>query len=273
MKKFLNMKFIVMFILALLWIAPLIFMLSTSFDSEIEAIKYPITLIPEKFSLDAYKGIFTNSQVPILKWYYNSLFVSTVQTGLAVIIYSMAGFAFAKLQFKHRDKLFIIIMMTMMIPAIMNIVPLYLVMDKLHLIGSKWAMILPGLSSAFNVFLMRQFFVSVPDSLMESAYIDGASHFKIYKDVMLPTVKPALIVVGINTFIGSWNEFLWASIVTNDIADRTLPVGLAVIKGSYGGQFAITLALVVVTIIPTIILYIIFQKYLLEGMNLSSGIK
>lgn len=207
MKRYFNFKFIIMFVLALLWIAPLIFMISTSFESEIEAIKYPITLLPQDFSLDAYKDIFANPQVPIFRWYYNSLFVSTVQTGLAVIFYSMAGFAFAKLEFKHRDKLFMIVMMTMMIPAIMNLVPLYLVMDKLHLIGSKWAMILPGLSSAFNVFLMRQFFVSVPDELMESAYIDGASHFKIYKEVMLPTVKPALIVVGINTFIGSWNEF------------------------------------------------------------------
>lgn len=273
MKKYLNAKFIIMFILALLWIAPLIFMVSTSFDGEIEAIKYPITLIPESFSLDSYKDIFGNSQVPIFTWYYNSLFVSTVQTGLAVIFYSMAGFAFAKLDFKYRDKLFLGIMMTMMIPAIMNLVPLYLVMDKLHLIGSKWAMILPGLSSAFNVFLMRQFFISVPDELMESAYLDGAGYWTIYRRVMLPTVKPALIVVGINTFIGSWNEFLWASTVTNDISERTLPVGLAVIKGSYGGQFGITLALVVVTIVPTIILYIIFQKYLLEGMNLSSGIK
>lgn len=271
MKKYLNIKFILLFTLALLWVAPLVFMVSTSFDSEITAIKYPITLIPEEFSIDAYKSIFNNPQVPIFKWYYNSLFVSTVQTGLAVIVYSMAGFA--KLEFKNRDKLFMIIMMTMMIPAIMNLVPLYLVMDKLHLIGSKWSMILPGLSSAFNVFLMRQFFVSVPDELMESAFIDGASHFKIYKDVMLPTVKPALIVVGINTFIGSWNEFLWASIVTNDISQRTLPVGLAVIKGSYGGQFAITLALVIVTVVPTVILYVVFQKYLLEGMNLSSGIK
>ena len=273
MKKFLNLKFILLFIIGLLWIAPLIFMVTTSFESQIQAIEWPITIIPSEFTFDNYTEIFSNPQIPIWTWYYNSLFISTVFTALSIFVFSMAGFAFAKLDFKYRDKLFIIIMMTMMIPPIMNIVPLYLVVDTLGLVGSKWAMILPGLSGAFNVFLMRQFFTSIPNEMMESAYIDGAGHWTIYRKIMLPMVKPALVVVGINSFIGSWNEYLWASIVTNDISERTLPVGLAVIKGSYGGDFALQLALVVITILPTIILYFIFQKYLLNGMSLSSGIK
>ncbi len=272
MKK-INLRLIVLFGVALIWVAPLIFMLTTSFETQIAAIKWPITLVPTEFTLANYQEVFGNAQIPIWTWYYNSLFIATVHTILAIIIFSMAGFAFAKLSFKGRDKLFILIMMTMMIPPIMNLVPLYLVIDALNLVGSKWAMILPGLSGAFSVFLMRQFFLSIPDEMMESAYLDGASYITIYQKVMFPMIKPGVVVVGINAFIGSWNEYLWASIVTNDISERTLPVGLAVVKGSYGGDFALQLTLVVVTIIPTILLYFVFQKYLLNGLNLSSGIK
>lgn len=271
MKK--KIRFALILALGIIWILPFFLMISTSFDANVTAIKWPITLFPESFSLEGYKEIFNNPQLPIFTWYFNSIVISTTFTILSVITFSLAGFAFAKLKFRGRNKLFYAVMLTMMIPGIMNLVPLYLIVYKMGLLGTKLSMILPGLSGAFNVFLMRQFFISIPDEIMESAYIDGASNFMIYRRIMMPMVKPALIVVALNCFMGSWNDYLWPSIVTSEPTQRTLTVGLSMVTGKYGAQFNVTLALVVVSIVPTLILYFVFQKYLLDGMNLSSGIK
>lgn len=264
---------IVLGVFVLVWLMPIIYAISTSFKSEIEAIAWPIKIIPDKFTLEAYETIFMNPSAPVLTWFLNSLIIAVLHTILAVITFSLAGYAFARLNFKFRDKIFAVLMATMMIPGIMNLVPLFLVTNSLGLVDTIWAMILPGLSGIFNVFLMRQFFLGIPDSLEEAAIIDGAKPHQIFFKVMLPLVKPALLLIAIFSFIGNWNDFLWPSIVTNDVYQRTLPVGLSLMKGNYGGRFNMQMAIVIISFIPVVALFSITQKYIMSGLSTSSGIK
>ncbi|MCK5779438.1 MAG: carbohydrate ABC transporter permease [Psychrilyobacter sp.] len=264
---------IVLIIFVLIWILPILYAVSTSFKSELAALSWPIKLIPEKFTLEGYLTPLRNPSAPVLVWFWNSFLIATIHTVLAVSFFTMAGYSFARLKFKFRDQIFAILLATMMVPGIMNLVPLYLVVRNLGLVDTKWAMILPGLSGIFNVFLMRQFFLKVPKSLEESAIIDGASPIQIFFKIMLPLVKPGLLVVAIFSFIGNWNDFLWPSIVTNDVYQRTLPVGLAMMKGNYGGRFNMQLALVIISFVPVVILFSITQKYIMRGLSGSSGIK
>lgn len=264
---------IFLILVAIVWLLPIIYALSTSFKSELEAISWPINIIPQNFSLEGYETIMQDPAAPVITWFLNSLIIATIHTVFSVIVFALAGYAFARLNFKFKDKIFTCLMVTMMIPGIMNLVPLYLVTRSLGLVDTIWSMILPGLSGVFNVFLMKQFFLNVPTALEEAAYIDGATPFQIFFKIMLPLVKPALLVVAIFSFIGNWNDFLWPSIVTNDVYQRTLPVGLALMKGNYGGRFNIQLAIVIISFIPVALLFSVTQKYIMRGLSASSGIK
>ncbi|MGL6099284.1 MAG: carbohydrate ABC transporter permease, partial [Fusobacteriaceae bacterium] len=250
-----------------------IYAISTSFKTEMEAISWPIKIIPEQFSLEGYETIFQDLSAPVFIWFKNSLVISTVHTIFSVIVFSLAGYGFGRGKFKFRDKIFTILLVTMMIPGIINLVPLYMITKGLGLIDTIWSMVFPGLSGVFNVFLMRQFFLGLPNSLEESAIIDGAGPFQIFFKVMLPLVKPAVMVVAIFSFIGNWNDFLWPSIVTNDVYMRTLPVGLSLMKGNYGGRFNMQMAIVIFSFVPVAILFAIAQKYIMQGLSGTEGIK
>ncbi|MCQ2957451.1 MAG: carbohydrate ABC transporter permease [Candidatus Gastranaerophilales bacterium] len=251
-------------------IAPFLWMLVTSFMQDSQIFSYPPQFVPKPFITDNYSSVAT--KMPIMRYFYNSLLVAVLTTIGQVIIASMAGFAFAKLNFKFKEPLFLIILATMMIPPQVNIIPLFYVMKELHWIDTFQALILPGLFGGFGIFLMRQWFKSIPNALLEAAKIDGCNWFQIYYKVALPLALPALSTLAIFTFITSWNGFMWPLIVTNSDTIRTLPVALAGFKGSFREtiEWGQLMACAVITTIPAILIFIAGQKFFIKGiMNAS----
>jgi multiple sugar transport system permease protein len=206
-------------------------------------------------------------------WLMNSLINATLHTVIVLVVSSLAAYAFARFTFKGRDTLFFIMLGTMMIPNVLNLVPLYSIINAMDLVDTRWALILPGVSSVFGVFLLRQFFLGIPKELEEAAVIDGAGPFRIFTRIMLPVIKPGLIVLGLFTFLANWNDYLWPLTAINTNEERTLTLGLAVLKGTYNVLYAKMMTVTLISIIPIIIIFIFAQKYFMKGINLSSGIK
>ena len=247
-------------------IFPFLWMLLTSLMQNSQIFSFPPSFLPKPLIVDNYKEILGN--MPILRYFYNSLFVAAITTAGQVIIASMAGFAFAKMKFKFKEPLFIIILLTMMIPPQVNIVPLFFIMRELHLIDTFGALILPGLFGGFGIFLMRQWFKSMPDELLDAAKIDGCNYFEIFYKIALPLALPAIMTLAIFTFITMWNSFMWPLIVTNSDAIRTLPVAIAGLKGSYREtiEWGQLMACAVITTIPVVIIFLAGQKYFINGI-------
>jgi multiple sugar transport system permease protein len=266
-------SFIFLTILAVVWITPMLWILSTSLKPESEAISHPITWIPKTFTFQNYEHVIMNTnESPIVRWFLNSLFIATTHTVLLLIITALAAFAYARLKFKGRDFLFWTLMSTMMIPPVMNLVPLYSLVSFFGWIDTPWAMVFPGLGAVMGIFLLRQFYIGIPVELEEAARIDGANTFQIFHKIILPLAKPALVVVGLFSFMGNWNDFLWPLIVTNSTEMRTLPAGLSILQGNYNIQYAKMMTATVLSAIPVIILFLFTQRFFVKGIALS-GLK
>ncbi len=257
---------------ALSMVVPFLWMLVTSFMTDAQIFSYPPRFLPKPFVVDNYAN--TLEQLPIARYFFNSLLVSVITTVGQVLIASMAGFAFAKLNFKFKEPLFFVILATMMIPPQVNIIPLFYIMKELHWIDTFQALILPGFFGGFGVFLMRQWFKSMPDALFEAAKIDGCNIFQTFFKVAFPLALPAIATLAIFTFIVSWNSFMWPLIVTNSDAIRTLPVALASFKGSFREtvEWGQLMACAVITTIPAILVFISGQKFFIKGI-MSAGVK
>lgn len=266
------LSFIFLSFMALFWILPLLWVLSTSLKPESQAISWPIRWIPETLTFDNYRNVLMRRDVPVLRWFWNSAFIATIHTSLMLLFNSMSAYAFARLQFRGRDFLFWSLMATMMIPPVINLVPLYGLISNLGWVNNYAAMIFPGLGGVFGIFLLRQFFIGIPFELEEAAKIDGASVFYIYWKIILPLAKPALIVLALFTFMGNWNDYLWPMIVTTSADMRTLPVGLAIMQGQFNIQFAKMMAATILSVLPVVILFAFAQKFIIKGIALT-GIK
>lgn len=262
--------------MAIITLIPILWIIISSFklDSEINQAG-GFLILPKTWTLKNFKAIlsFSNKQLPIYNWFINSLIVSGSHTILAVVIYAMSGYAYAKMKFKGRDIIFLSMMFLSSFPAITNIIPLYKTMLNLKWLNTPMALIFPGLAGVFNIFLIRQFIYGIPDSILESAKIDGANEWKIFTKVIIPTCKPILIAVGLFCFTGNWNDFLWPSIAINNVDRLTLTAGLQLAKGVYGNDVARMSAIATVAIVPMMILYLFTQKYFTKGISLSAGVK
>lgn len=273
MKKLpLLVAYILLIICALSMVAPFLWMVLTSFMTDGQIFSYPPKFLPQPFILENYQN--TSTQMPVVRYFYNSLFVSVLTTAGQVLFASMAGFAFAKFKFRFKEPLFVIILVTMMIPPQVNIIPLFYVMKELHWIDTFYALIVPGLFGGFGIFLMRQWFKSIPDALIESAKIDGCNLFQTFFKIALPLALPAIATLAIFTFISSWNSFMWPLIVTNSDSIRTLPVALASFKGSFREtiEWGQLMACAVITTIPAILVFLAGQKFFIRGI-MSAGVK
>lgn len=260
--------------LMIVWLTPILFSVFTSLKSEVELQTSGYSLLPKNVTVRNFQDLFKRgSSTPVIKWFINSAIVSIVHTVLAVIISSTSAFAYSRLKFKGRDTLFWILMATMMFPTIITLIPLYKICSIFKLVDTLWALILPGVSGVFNIFLIRQFMIGIPKELDEAAMIDGASKFQIYSKVIMPLCLPVLTVVAMFSFTGTWNDFLWPSLVINNIGRLTITPGMQLLKGTYNTYPAHAMAGGVVSIIPTFIFFIFAQKYFLKGMQLSSGVK
>ncbi len=248
---------------------PFLWMLSASFKSSTEIVRLPPTLFPEHFTLKSYQTIFTDRAVPLARFYLNSITV-TFSIGIMVLFTSsLAGFVFAKYQFFGKNVFFTLILATMMIPFQVVMIPLYLVLVNLGLVDNLLGLIVPAATSAFGIFLMRQFIESIPNELIDAARIDGASEFGIYGQIVLPQMGAALATLGIFTFMATWNDYLWPLIVITTTEKRTLPIMLTWYNSQHGARQDLTMAASVLVILPILVVYFIFQRWIVRGIALT----
>ena len=248
---------------------PFLWMLSTSFKSSTEIVKLPPTLIPEKLTLQSYRTIFTDPRLPLARFYLNSIIVSISVVLMVLFTSSLAGYVFAKYQFFGKNYIFTLLLASMMIPFQVMMIPLYLILVRLGIIDSLAGLIVPGATSAFGIFLMRQFIESIPSELIDAARIDGASEFGIYSRIVLPQMSAALATLGIFTFMGTWNDYLWPLIVITTTEKRTLPIMLTWYNSQHGARFDLTMAASVLVILPIVVVYFIFQRWVVRGIALT----
>jgi len=265
-------------------VLPLVWAFLTSLKPDMEIFRFPPTWLPSKPTLEHYVTAFTT--VPFGRYFLNSLYLAAMGVLMNLFFGSLSGYAFAKLEFRGRDVIFRILVMAMMIPGIVTLIPTFLVLKNFPLVGgnnllgsggmgfldSYWAVILPGASGSFAVFLMRQFFVSLPDDLMEAARIDGCSEFRIYWNIYLPQTKPALATLAIFTFQAGWNNFLWPIIVLNDPNMATVQMGLQSFSYNFQTDYGAMMAAACAVMLPVVVLFINLQKYFIQGIAFS-GIK
>lgn len=264
---------ILFIILVLLWLVPLVFGIFTSLKSNNEALAYGYKLLPNEWTIESYIDTLTNRSYPVMRWVVNSVVVSTVHVGLALIVASLASYGYCFVEYRFKGAMLALLAASLMIPAVANLIPLYKIMDGLGLINTLMALILPGLGAAFATILMYNYLRDVPYELMEAATIDGATHWEIYRKIMLPIMRPILTVAGLFCFLGSWNDFFWPTIAINDKNHLTITAGLRLINGEYGLEPANLLAAAVISALPVAILYIVAQKQFMSGMSMNSGIK
>ncbi|NCO39685.1 MAG: sugar ABC transporter permease [Armatimonadetes bacterium CG_4_10_14_3_um_filter_66_18] len=204
------------------------------------------------------------------KWYLNSLFIACWVTTLQVLTSAMAAYAFSRIQWKLRDKVFLLYLATMMIPGLVLMIPNYQAMVAMHFVNTYTGLILPAAFSAFGTFMLRQFMLTIPPSLDEAAEIDGATHVQIFLEVILPLARPGLVTLAIFTFLGNYQSFFWPLVMIKDDWLRTLPVGMLSFQNSYGQQTELLMAATVMCIVPLIVLFVVLQKQLVEGIQLGA---
>jgi len=251
-------------------LAPFIWMISTSFKSSESVFTFPPQWIPKHPTIEQYQKLFR--EVNFLQFFKNSVIVAFGITLFSLFLNSLGGFAFAKYRFPGREKIFALLLATLMVPGQITMIPVFLMLKSVGLINSYWGLIIPAGASAFGIFLMRQFITTIPNDLIESARIDGCSEFRIYWTIILPLCKPVLAALGIFTFMGSWNAFLWPLIVMIKENMYTLPVALANLSGQYATKFGLLMAGAVVVVAPVIIVFILAQRYVIKGVAVT-GLK
>lgn len=250
-------------------IFPYLWMISTSFKAR--GTWYNINLIPDKFSLEHYERLLDTTLLP--RWYMNTVIVAVVGTLSVVFFSALAGYAFSKYRFRGREVMFLMILSTIMIPSEMMIIPWYVGVAKIGWIDSIPGILMPGMISAFGVFVMRQFIANIPDELLDAGRIDGVSEFGLFWRICLPLSRPAVAVVAIFTFLGHWNDFLWPLIVINSNNMQTLQVGLSRLTSlETGSDWGGTMSGAALASIPMLIVFLFFQKQIVNGMRLS-GLK
>lgn len=260
-----------MLLLGLAMIYPFLFMLSGAFKPQATITAEPLNLIPDTLYLENFKQALTYDNL-FLKWYLNSIFVVFLTISLRVFVVTMAAYAFARMNVPGKNVLFLLVFSVWMIPTDTTLLARYLFIKELNLYGSQWAVILNFTFDVFTLFLMRQFFMQVPNELTEAAIIDGCSHFKIYTNIMFPLCKPALATLILFTFIWTWNSFSEPYIFIDKIQNQILTVGLRYFA-SYGGlNIGMVFAGASVGTLPTIILFAVAQRYFIKGIA-TSGLK
>ena len=255
-------------LLALVALAPLLWMLSVSFMPPGAASHFPPPLLPSRFTLDNYRELF--ERIGIGHYLVNSVIVACAITVLSLLVNTMAGYAFAKLQFRGRERIFTVLLAALVIPAQVTMLPLFLMMKQLHLVNSYGGVVVPALATVFGIFLVRQYARSIPDELMEAARIDGAGEARIFFQIVLPMLKPVLVTLAIFTFLGAWNDFMWPLIVLTDTSHYTLPVALASLSREHIQDVEMMMAGAVITVLPVLALFLVLQRYYIQGLLLGS---
>ncbi len=253
---------------AVLALLPMVWMLSASLMPTGEASTFPPRFFPSAPTLEHYRDLFT--RLDLGRNLLNSIFVSFVVTFASLFINSMAGYAFAKLRFRGRDRVFRFLSMGLVLPVQVAMLPLFLLLKNMGLINTYWGVIIPGLASIFGIFLVRQYALSIPDEMLDAARVDGASEFRIFWSIVVPGIMPILATLSIWTFLATWNDFMWPLIVLSDASHYTLPVALANLSGEHVQDTELMMAGSVLTVIPVMLVFLFLQRYYIQGVMAGS---
>jgi ABC-type glycerol-3-phosphate transport system permease component len=257
-------------VVGLIFVAPLYQMVVTAFSPHSDIFGQTLHLWPSTPTLGNFRFIVDSE--PIWTWFENSVEVATLTTIVTVVVNTLAGYAFAKLNFPWKTPLFLILLATMMIPTQAIIISQFRIVLKLDLFGTFWAVIIPGAAAAFGIFLSRQFMLAIPDELLEAARVDGAGRLRVFVSIVLPLCKPLLAVLALLTFMYQWNDFLWPLIALQSSNLYTLPVGLQFLQGQFTNNYPAIMALALLSCVPMVILFLAFQRYFVQGLA-RSGIR
>lgn len=255
---------------AVVMVTPFLWMILTSFKSFAESMLVPPTFLPETWKLDNYSEVFET--VNFAKYYWNTIVITVGRTIGQLILCSLAAYAFARLSFPGKNIIFVALLSVLMVPSQVVMIPSFVIVRELGWFDTLYALIVPGIFSAFGVFLLRQFFMSIPKELDEAAKIDGCSYFGIYWRIILPLAKPALVSLAIFTILASWNDFLWPLVVTSSDEMRVLSIGIASFQGQYATQYPLLMAGALMASLPMIVIFVVLQRYFIEGIALT-GVK
>src|SRR5829696_7426637 len=265
-------RYVVLSVLALLFISPLIFMVVTSFRTPNEASSSTPTWFPNPPTVQAYRNILSSEGTPVLRWFANSMIAATANAVLVVITAAMAAYPLARMSFRGKRIVFGVIVATLFIPPVILIIPNYLIVGELKWLDTVVAVIVPTAASAFGVFFLRQFFISLPQELEEAAMLDGANLFQIFTRVVIPLSRPALVTLLVLAFLTNWNDFLWPVYVLFSPESQTLPAGLSTLQSANNVRYDLLMAGAVIASAPVLILYLGAQRFIIEGVS-RSGLK
>ena len=259
--------------IGLVIVAPLLWMVSTSVKSNNDATTVPPRFLPRELSGEGYQTVLTaESQTPVLRWFVNSMLAASLHAVLVLVIASTAAYALARMSFVGRRFLFGVIVATLFVPPFALLIPNYLISDELGWLDSLTVLVVPGAASAFGVFFLRQFFLSLPMELEEAAELDGANRFQIFLRVVLPLSTPALATLAVLSFLTNWNDFLWPVYVLFSPEQLTLPPGLNTLQSAYVTDYPVIMAGAVLASVPVLVLFLLAQRYVIEGVS-RTGIK
>jgi multiple sugar transport system permease protein len=251
---------------------PLVFMLSTSFKSPQEANALTFSLLPEAPTLSAYREILTDPQIPVLRWLGNSLLTAVLHSALVVVLATTAAYALARMEFRFKRTLFVLIIATMFVPGIIFLIPHFLIVNELGWLNSYASLVVPSAAGAFGVFFLRQFFLGIHGSLEEAAIVDGCNQWGVFWRIMVPLARPAIATLAVLAFLTSWNDFLWPVFVLFSTDMLTLPAGLAQLQNENTTRYDLLMAGGVIASVPVLAVYVLAQRYIIEGVS-QGGVK
>ena len=262
----LGLRYLLLSLGALLTATPFLYMLSTSFKPHAFVLELPPRFIPRPATIDNYVRALTTNNFD--RYFLNSLIVATTATVIIVVLASMLAYAFARWDFPGRSVLFYAMLGTMMVPSLVLIIPQFVLARNLHLLNSRWGLIVVySAGTAFSVFLLRGFFEQIPQDLLDAALIDGAGPFRTFWDVALPLARPALAAVAIFSFLGAWDEFTWALTAISDDDLYTLPIALRLFQAQHGTEWGLVFAASTIAVLPTLLVFVLFQRHFIKGVT------
>jgi multiple sugar transport system permease protein len=256
--------FLVLCLIAFVILLPFIWTLLTSLKVETDIVRFPPQLFPRSFTLEHYTDIW--HRIPFARLFINTLIFAGGVTIISLIFDSMTAYALARLDFPGRNVLFMLVLVTMMLPFQVTLIPLFSLLSDLNWINTHQGLIVPRATNAFGIFFLRQFFLSIPRDLEDAARIDGASEFRIYRQMILPLAVPALLTLGLFHFMYNWNDLLWPLIVTTETSMQTLPAGLALFMGEHVVEYGLLMAGSILALLPMIVMFLMIQKKFVEGI-------
>jgi multiple sugar transport system permease protein len=251
-------------------LVPLLWMVSASFTPAGEANVIPPRFLPVRPTFEHYVALFT--RLNLARNFLNSAVITIVATILSVLINGMAGYAFAKLRFGGRDRVFRLLIIALVVPSQVGMLPLFLLLREMGFVNTYVGAVIPYLASVLGIFLIRQYVLGIPDELLQAARVDGAGEFRIFRSIVLPVIRPILVTLATFVFLSSWNDFMWPLIILSDSAKYTLPVALANLAGEHVQDLELMMAGSVLTILPVMIVFLIFQRAYIRGI-MAGGVK